>query len=737
MMKGMKEEEKMVSPMFPRLHVNDTEKGGPRAPPRNKMALYEQLSIPTQRFNPGLASNYPPPPTNTGTSVAPSPGGRHERVLLSSFGMPSTTTASRGTSVGMERLPSTTESGSSYPHRLPSLRNAHVTKPGNDDDFRVPTFVDSNFSSYSNRDEQCLDSERLTRFSPNHPGHFTVNGGNDLPKAAEASHSSLQMQNAHDKHRLVTKTKDLRTSQENLKESVTSKNVSGNIVSSSSTREKITGHLEHAYASLTRENRSPGDSLRAANDCHSQLNHDRDQFLPETGDHSDGITAVVIEDVQKAHLLRLKSDSCSGAVIGDGHRSPNEFLGGSHEGLFPVHDVDRNDDVSETSMVDSLSGLDISPDDVVGVMGKSHFWKARRAIVNQQRLFAVQVFELHRLIKVQRLIAGSPHLLVENGAYITKCSLKVSPARKVPTEYVVKPSQHLLKPRVMQKLNDNTELGAENIVEKSKLSSGSDTLNRGVVGQLPYGQYPGNAQPAPVVADDKSGWYFHPPPGNQWLVPVMSPSEGLVYKPWTGPCPPPTGFMAPVYGGCVPMNSPPVYGIPTSHPQGFGPFPGVPPYAQTYLPPYNMPVTNPAVSTAAVEQVSPLAAARPFKQVDQVSTGEVNFNMHSRNSCKASNPMKEAISCFQKFQTSKESEIQGSTASSPSERVQRTVAANVSEGSRDGLSIFPVSPAVQDLNAESIDKQHARVIRVVPHNPRRAPESAARIFQSIQEERKQ
>ncbi|KAJ1396145.1 hypothetical protein SESBI_32777 [Sesbania bispinosa] len=37
-----KEEEKVVVLMFPRLHVNNKEKGGPRAPPRNKMALYEK-----------------------------------------------------------------------------------------------------------------------------------------------------------------------------------------------------------------------------------------------------------------------------------------------------------------------------------------------------------------------------------------------------------------------------------------------------------------------------------------------------------------------------------------------------------------------------------------------------------------------------------------------------------------------------------------------------------------------
>lgn len=67
-MKRGKDDEKNMEPMFPRLHVNDTEKGGPRAPPRNKMALYEQLSIPSQRFNPGLL---PHNASNSGSLVPP------------------------------------------------------------------------------------------------------------------------------------------------------------------------------------------------------------------------------------------------------------------------------------------------------------------------------------------------------------------------------------------------------------------------------------------------------------------------------------------------------------------------------------------------------------------------------------------------------------------------------------------------------------------------------------------
>lgn len=73
MMKGGKDEAKVMNPMFPRLHVNDAEKGGPKAPPRNKMALYEQLSITSRRFNSGSQSMLPFPPNNSNILVPSMP----------------------------------------------------------------------------------------------------------------------------------------------------------------------------------------------------------------------------------------------------------------------------------------------------------------------------------------------------------------------------------------------------------------------------------------------------------------------------------------------------------------------------------------------------------------------------------------------------------------------------------------------------------------------------------------
>jgi EARLY FLOWERING 3 protein len=69
------EGDKVMGPLFPRLHVNDTtlKGGGPRAPPRNKMALYEQFSVPSsQRFAPPAPAPAHRPAANASASATAS-----------------------------------------------------------------------------------------------------------------------------------------------------------------------------------------------------------------------------------------------------------------------------------------------------------------------------------------------------------------------------------------------------------------------------------------------------------------------------------------------------------------------------------------------------------------------------------------------------------------------------------------------------------------------------------------
>ncbi|XP_058073990.1 protein HEADING DATE 3B [Magnolia sinica] len=782
-MKGGKDEDKVMGPLFPRLHVNDTEKGGPRAPPRNKMALYEQLSIPSQRFN-SSASTLPLPPHNTSTmvpSASSSQGGGHERSVFSSFYMPSPTPArstekvqslpsdgvNMNTTMEFERESSkntgykhhspNAKCSSFHPHDFSSSKNTCRKKFGDEDDFRVPTYVHTETVPSSDKDLNGGDKERPTPI-PMYPGQSPLTATNSSQKNMKkvTPNLSVQLQNICDKPLKRTNTTDLKSRQRERNQSEERPKDSVTITDST---EKSSSHPSFGEKILVQE--CPSSSVNVFDTTHNgntNLYHKASaKVLLENNIHHNG---VLVEPrcttnngiTEKGNVPRVRSVLGSRTSISNIHRSLNEAENhsdrseGNTRWPLQVDDADRTDDVSETSMVDSMSGLDISPDDVVGMIGQRQFWKARKAIVNQQRVFSVQVFELHRLIKVQKLIASSPHLLLEENAYLGRPPPKV-PAKKLPSEYILKPQPHTTKLKDdSQKPNQNTEYPTENTVGKPPPFDNS--VSKGFVSQIPtYGPYAGNPPMAPVAADGRSNpWCFHPH-GNQWLVPVMSPSEGLVYKPYMGPCPPTAGFMAPVYGSYGPLTLPPVpaYGVPASHQQpGVGA--GAPAIAQSYFPsPYGPPVMNPIIPTSAVEQANLSGGSCPHAQVEQVSTAEVNFNMHSRSSCNMLNPgnmsnqRSEAFSCsVRKFQTSKDSELQGSTASSPCERAHRGVS-HVAEG-HDALHLFPMAPAIEDSNqtpqAHSSDQQ-TRVIKVVPHNPRSATESAARIFQSIQEERKQ
>nr|XP_016466696.1 PREDICTED: protein EARLY FLOWERING 3-like isoform X2 [Nicotiana tabacum]XP_016466697.1 PREDICTED: protein EARLY FLOWERING 3-like isoform X2 [Nicotiana tabacum] len=251
----------------------------------------------------------------------------------------------------------------------------------------------------------------------------------------------------------------------------------------------------------------------------------------------------------------------------------------------------------------------LSPYSVVELIGPKLFWIARRTIVHRQRILAIQVFELHRLIKVQKLIAASPDILFENNFYLTQPSIRSS-MKKLLSNNVHEPSAVAVKAKVDPPKPITFEHSADNNAHENLLTLDNENDKRHIPQQATQNSYVGTTTSRSVASDSKLAprCYQLPLPGNQWLVPIRSPSEGLVYKPYTGPCPPPAGLVASTYGNFTPVN---------------------------------------------------LSAVR----------GD-----------------------FSKFQ----------------------------------------SQVVEDHNTE----QRIQVIKVVPHNPKTAPESAARIFRSIQEERK-
>lgn len=333
-------------------------------------------------------------------------------------------------------------------------------------------------------------------------------------------------------------------------------------------------------------------------------------------------------------------------------------------------------------------------------------------------------------------MAEQSHLLIEDGLFVGKASLKLSSVKMLPCKRAIEqPPLAIRSKNDPQKPPAFVEIADENAAEKLPLPSVNNETSKGLVTQRSnYGSYSVSATPDAMPNNTRSSPWGFPPPGNQWLVTVMSPSEGLIYKPYTGPCPPTAGFIAPMYGSCGPMSLTPgggeyvnaACGIPASHQQGIGFIPGALPMAHTYFPPYGMPVMNTSMLGSEAEQMSPFPGNQ--SRDDQFSVGDINFTSTHQCSCNMSSQMSRVFSyCVGKYQASKESEPQGSTASNPCERAKG-----------DALPLFPTEPTVQasDDQSTKTTEQPTRVIKVVPHNPRSATESAARIFQSIQEERK-
>ncbi|XVF48622.1 hypothetical protein PTKIN_Ptkin03bG0204900 [Pterospermum kingtungense] len=700
-MKRGRDDEKILGPMFPRLHVNDAGKGGPRAPPRNKMALYEQLSIPSQRFKPGVL---PLNPTNASNLVPPgssSQGSSLERNFLLS---PATSTNLA------EKFHARRFGGASV--SSPVEYHEQIKKVRDEDDFMVPVFVSSESGPLHNKNENGFDGEKLNPLISTYPVHqIELHNVRDNDLNRSSSSGVDLRKESRDQCQESSKVCSTREFSVKAAADLSKAENNGSVEENNVFPDKDCG--QHHASGPSRSFENDACSLQELSAGRQQ---DDNGCIIGPGSMGD-----IVEEILP--LQRSLSYSEGNHSIHNENNNESECRGDKTYSSVQLANEDKRDDFSENSMVDSISGLDISPDDVVGIIGQTCFWKARRTIVNQQRVFAVQVFELHRLIKVQRLIAGSPHLLLEDVAYLGEPSFKGSPAKQLPQEIILLP--HIKRKDDCEKPSHKMECSAEIAVGGASLSSvtnGSQPSN--------YGPFLGN--PPPANGDNKiSSWCF---PGHQWLVPVMSPSEGLIYKPYPGP-----GFMGPVCGGCGPFGQTqttasiitPPYGVPAPQ-QGFGVLTGAPPVVHSYFPPYGMPIMSPAVSVSVMEQINQYAGPDSHAHSGQLSGGGANFNMqHQSNLLSEKNG---GISRVMKLQASKDTELQGSSAIHPGERVERD-----GDSTAEGRHALPHLPTAS-TNPEGASQPHdtdqrTRVIKVVPHNPRSATESAARIFQSIQRER--
>ncbi|KAL3735934.1 hypothetical protein ACJRO7_024969 [Eucalyptus globulus] len=489
-----------------------------------------------------------------------------------------------------------------------------------------------------------------------------------------------------------------------------------------SSKDKISETSKGSHASIIGECRSSSvDGLACSNTSMGDGCHVQQDISVVRGE--------VLEELSKGNASRLRSRLRSKPLIENGKRGANgtKCDNKDHEdGEYPIQAAEGNGCNVLDSLEESPSSLYLLPDDVVGVIGEKHYWNARKAIVNQQRIFAAQVFELHRLIRVQRLLSRSPHLL-GSSLYFGNPLVEHHAIKSVPSERLIEATT-LLKSNSL-----STQERNPTPMVKLPLPPIDSDFSKKLVGERPeQSHYSETSNPAACEPTLRC----FPRIGNQWLVPMMSPSEGLIYNSYSAVCPPRGGTVGPLYGGCAPISFESMgndvgmtFGIPASQRQAMGILPRTSLAGQTFFLPWGIPLTNPSVASSAIEPMSNpfILGSQSNPQVNQRSTGEVNISRTHQSSCNVSTQVSRVISCDGlKSPTVKENELQGSTGSNPSEKLGGAA-----------LPLFPIDPTKSDQKVQVHSSNRLeKVIKVVPHNPRSAAESAARIFQSIQEERK-
>ncbi|GAA0185527.1 hypothetical protein LIER_32815 [Lithospermum erythrorhizon] len=691
-----KGDDKLMGPLFPRLHVNDTEKGGPRAPPRNKMALYEQLSIPSQRYRSDMV--HMDNSTNK-VSMPPACSGQenvHDRRIFFSVQAP----LSRHTAETPLK---------SYPHQDAPVSLVEQQKKLDEDEFTVPIFPHSRKDQYAGEyNHRVFTGELSPSNQIRSPNSMTVQDSIDV---------NLKQNNTGRQNSCSSKDANASDREEAFQYSLYSNEAERPF---------------HQQSTYLQRHGSPNklSGIKMA-DCRFPTGHRADMRPDIVSGHPNNSETLEVNHRDFSVPLRKAPPE----VPQNDDRPYGEEI--TFSSIQMIHD-DKGDEASETSAVESIYATDMSPDDVVGIIGLKHFWKARSAIVKQQRSFAIQVFELHRLIKVQKLIAESPHLLLEDIAHRAK-SVVSSDINKLPLEYIEKAPSNILKHKNdSQEINHKRERSTENVV-KASLSS----VQKGSSQPPESLQFPSRNPLTPIAGEPHmSSWNSYPSQAHQWLIPVMSPTEGLVYKPYSG-----HGFTAPVYGGPGAPGSgnfqPSGYGVVASHHQ----YPGMggPTYAPPavphgYFPPYNMPVVNAVSSNHSMDHMDHSTMQGLQRQL---SGGGANFSVQRQDSRHLPSQNSGDNSDALKSNKPTACEVQISTASSPDEKAQaqaQSTALDITINGSNPLSLFPSCPVTgtQSYNPSGAKcDQRARVIRVVPHNRRSATESVARIFHSIQEERKQ
>ncbi|KNA20873.1 hypothetical protein SOVF_048440 [Spinacia oleracea] len=402
LVKGGKSEAKIAGPLFPRLHVDDTKKIGPRAPPRNKMALYDQLSIPSQRVtNTPLSTLAPPPPPVYGGRMitglpSSSQGVGIERVMVSPRQKSHVANHSTGrkSSTSYERVSDNTNGNphkrsiTTYSENMNSAEGQMLdvpntflepcdfsqlkwrSLPNDESELRCPTFVYPQMSLGSSKNQSSSKEDKILVSASCSLEQQTTN-------AKKVKTTSMSHNPESERSQLVTisngdeaEVPKVRHKDEKTLHSFPQGNEGP---------DKFLSTFSKIYL-------KPLDLNPVASNIQNHKGCKQNQTDTIKAPSHMGISKTKATIVNNASILR--SELCNEFPITnvhDHHRTHSVGTDNEHDKnqtkTCPVNLDNLEEDHSQISVKDCSSRGVITPDVVVEMIGHKQFWKAREQII--------------------------------------------------------------------------------------------------------------------------------------------------------------------------------------------------------------------------------------------------------------------------------------------------------------------------------------------------------------------
>eukprot|EP00252_Welwitschia_mirabilis_P007537 TRINITY_DN1898_c0_g1_i3.p1 TRINITY_DN1898_c0_g1~~TRINITY_DN1898_c0_g1_i3.p1 ORF type:complete len:822 (+),score=149.67 TRINITY_DN1898_c0_g1_i3:351-2816(+) len=405
--------------LFPRLHVKETKAAGPRAPPRNKMALYEQFSIPSHRFVPSPAEQSP-------TALLNQPASCDTRLVYTPYYVP----PSSYSPVNF--------SGQFIGHNVLSWSNNSVRASDKPNLDAARGRTSSGTVSHSHSKVPKAQGTESSLLSTGAEAKDTTHQDSSAPTSCNLAYKDAARSSYFSKNLETTRSASRKTVVKDSKTALPKRNSSGEqngsciVVNDEIEQgEKRREFIMNACNTINGDGYCVGglpfdktsneeiaeESRVDCEDNYPSKNSSTSESITDSKGHEHCSSIPTTENV--GHTNKTNGSQKLGSTCADSHYKVEKHLKDIEKVSNGCQwkDATVNEQQKSASCGELQTRTHTTPLAIWKAIGQKEFWRVRTTILRQQKIFLTQVFELHRLMEVQKLIAISPNILVEHDTY--------------------------------------------------------------------------------------------------------------------------------------------------------------------------------------------------------------------------------------------------------------------------------------------------------------------------------